>query len=314
MVMHSDVIAREHTDRLAAVDALLPGSVPFEGAENAVVLGVEAGDSAASGLARKIEVGRDSPKAPWRALNEHRLDVQLAGPRPAAALDALLTRWDEHLRAAATPGDTETSAVVPRASRDAAGAAELLHHGFAPVRVVAVRPAERLNPGGPPATPGVKIRRAEPGDLDIAVALALELHTYDAQFGTVNLREGVEEILAKDLNEQLHRPEPPLWIAELYGRPLGMVNIQLPEETGWINDRVAAERVGYLSSLAVAEAARSSGVGTALAAHAHQVLDEVAADVVLLHHALANPLSAPFWWMQGYRPLWTYWQRRPAVR
>ena len=312
--MHSDVIASGHAERLASVDALLPGSVPFEGSDTAVVLEVGSGESAAAGLASRVEVDRDSPKAPWRALTEHRLDLQLAGPQPAAALDALLTRWDEHLRAATTPGDTETAAVVPRASRDAAGAAEMLHHGFAPVRVVAARPAERLNPTGPPGTPGVKIRQAEPRDLDTVLALALELHSYDAQFGTVNLREGVEEILAKDLTEQLERPEPPLWIAELYGRPLGMVNVQLPGETGWISTRVAADRVGYLSSLAVAEAARSSGVGTALASHAHQMLDQAGTDVVLLHHALANPRSTPFWYTQGYRPLWTYWQRRPAVR
>ncbi|MEU4522708.1 GNAT family N-acetyltransferase [Amycolatopsis sp. NPDC024027] len=312
--MHSDVIATEHAARLAAVDSLLPGSTPFEATENAVVLEVATGDSAASALASRVQVDRDAPNAPWRALTEHRLDLQLAGPQPAAALDALLTRWDEHLRAVAEPGDTETAAIVPRASRDAAGAREMLHHGFAPLRVVAVRPAQRLVPATPLATPGVKIRRAEPGDLETAVELGMELHSYDAQYGTVNWRTGVEEILAKDLAEQLKRPEPPLWIAELYGRPLGMVSVQHPGDTGWISGRVAASRVGYLSSLAVAEAARSSGVGTALATHAHHVLDEEGADVVLLHHAAANPLSTPFWYAQGYRPLWTYWQRRPAVR
>jgi hypothetical protein len=25
-----------------------------------------------------------------------------------------------------------------------------------------------------------------------------------------------------------------------------------------------------------------------------------------------NPLSAPFWSQQGYRPLWTTWEARPA--
>ncbi len=312
--MHSDVIATEHAARLAAVDPLLPGSSPFEAAESAVVLEVATSGSAASGLASRIQVHQDAPNAPWRALTEHRLDLQLAGPQPAAALDALLTRWDEHLRAVAERGDTETAAIVPRASRDAAGTREMLHHGFAPLRVIAVRPADRMIPAGPRGTPGVKIRRAEPGDLETAVELGLELHTFDAQYGTVNFRKGVEDIMAKDLAEQLNRPEPPLWIAELYGRPLGMVNVQHPGETGWISDRVNASRVGYLSSLAVAETARSSGVGTALAAHAHHVLDEEGADVVLLHHAAANPLSTPFWYAQGYRPLWTYWQRRPAVR
>jgi hypothetical protein len=31
----------------------------------------------------------------------------------------------------------------------------------------------------------------------------------------------------------------------------------------------------------------------------------------LLHYALMNPLSAPFW--MGYRPLWTGWEVRPAA-
>ncbi|VVJ24152.1 Uncharacterised protein [Amycolatopsis camponoti] len=312
--MHSDVIATEHAARLAAVDPLLPGSSPFEAAENAVVLEVATGTSAASGLASRIQVDQGAPNAPWRALTEHRLDLQLAGSQPAEVLDALLTRWDEHLRAVAERGDTETAAVVPRASRDGAGAREMLHHGFAPLRVIAVRPSERMVPATPLGTPGVKIRRGEPGDLETAVALGMELHSYDAQYGTVNWREGVEDILTKDLAEKLNRPEPAVWIAELYGRPLGMVNVQHPGETGWISARVAADRVGYLSSLAVAKEARSSGVGTALATHAHHVLDEEGADVVLLHHAAANPLSTPFWYAQGYRPLWTYWQRRPAVR
>jgi hypothetical protein len=32
----------------------------------------------------------------------------------------------------------------------------------------------------------------------------------------------------------------------------------------------------------------------------------------LLHYEQTNPLSAPFWSRQGYRPLWTSWESRPA--
>ena len=32
----------------------------------------------------------------------------------------------------------------------------------------------------------------------------------------------------------------------------------------------------------------------------------------LLHHSQVNPLSAPFWYRMGYRPLWTSWEARPA--
>ena len=34
--------------------------------------------------------------------------------------------------------------------------------------------------------------------------------------------------------------------------------------------------------------------------------------VTLLHYEQVNPLSGPFWHQQGYRPLWTTWEARPA--
>ena len=311
--MNSHAIAAGHAERLATVDVLLPEMPALEPAEDSVSLSATEGDSAAAGLSVRTEAGPDSVDSPWRALVEHRLDARLTGPRPEAALDALLTRWDEHLKTVAPAGDVETAATVVRPSRDSPGSAELLRRGFAPVLVIAVRPADRRAATGPPATPGVHIRPAEADDLETAVGLELELQRYDAQFGSVTLREGAKEAITANLAKELGRENPTLWIAELYGRALGMVRVQFPDETSWIRGRVAAERVGYLSSLAVAEAARSSGVGTALAAHAHQVFDDCGTEAVLLHHALANPRSTPFWYAQGYRPLWTYWQRRPAV-
>jgi hypothetical protein len=35
--------------------------------------------------------------------------------------------------------------------------------------------------------------------------------------------------------------------------------------------------------------------------------------VTLLHYGQVNPLSAPFWSQQGYRPLWTVWEAMPAL-
>ncbi|MFI5605954.1 GNAT family N-acetyltransferase [Amycolatopsis sp. NPDC051903] len=312
--MHNDVTATGHAARIATVDALLPAPLPFEVHGDTVLLSAQVGDTTAAGLATSTELGPDSPQSIWRALAEHRLEVQLAGPDPAAGLGALLTRWDEHLATIARPGDLECAAVLSRPSRDTAGTTELLRHGFAPVGVIAVRPAQRMAAPGPATTPGVCIRHATPDDLGTAMRLMLELQRYDSQFGKVTVRPGIEELVSKELQRQLERPESQVWIAELYGKALGMVVLQMPDETTWIKHRVAAERIGYLSSLAVAEAARSAGVGTALAAHAHQVFDEAGADVVLLHTAVPNPRSTPFWYAQGYRPLWTGWQRRPAVR
>ncbi|TNC28648.1 GNAT family N-acetyltransferase [Amycolatopsis alkalitolerans] len=313
--MDTEAIAMAHATRLTSSDPLLPASDPFRGrGVEAGRFWAECGESVAGGFASRTEVTPQSGDSLWRALVEHRLTLQLAGPEPGDAFAGVLTQWEDYLRDVAPRGDWETAAVVPRPSRDPSGSAELLRHGFAPVRVLAVRPADRLTTPGPSTEPGVRIRPAEARDLDTAVELYTELQRYDTQFGLVTLRENAGRLLADDLTGQLGRTEPTMWIAELYGRPLGLLRLEFPPETGWIAPYVAAGRVGYLSSLHVAEAARSSGVGTALAAHAHQLFDEVGVEAVLLHHALANPTSTPFWYGQGYRPLWTYWYRRPAVR
>ena len=44
----------------------------------------------------------------------------------------------------------------------------------------------------------------------------------------------------------------------------------------------------------------------------HQAADESGVAVTLLHYEQVNPLSGPFWHQQGYRPLWTSWEARPA--
>ncbi|MEU6641050.1 GNAT family N-acetyltransferase [Saccharomonospora sp. NPDC046836] len=307
--MDIDVIVAEHTKRLAAADALLPKPqswAPGEGTR------LSARDGVA--LATRSRIAAGAREALWRPLTEYQLDVRLAGADPGVPLGALLAEWEELLSEAADEPDS--AAAVTRPSRDTVGCAELLRHGFSPTRVLAVRPADRLG-SGPPAVPGVRIRRAEPADLNTLVRLRLELRRYDAQFAVVTLRPGEERVLTdatRELIGTVSSGVPALWIAELYGKPLGFVHVQLPPRSDWAGEYVAAERVGYLAVLHVAEEARSTGVGTALAGHAHQLFDEEGIEAVLLHHALANPRSTPFWYAQGYRPLWTTWYRHPAAR
>lgn len=312
--MNAEAIATEHAARLNAVDSLLPLSEPLDTFAEGPNFEVTKGDSGATGRSAHTQVTADIGYSLWRTLQEYRLSVRLAGSQANELLGDLLVRWDEYLAGVAAPGDWDTAAVVVRPSRDTIGSAELLRQGFAPVRVLAVRPADRLAAPGPSTEPGVRIRPAEAADRDTAIWLHTELLNYDAEFGGVTVRAGATEILAAEVDAQIGRGNPTLWIAELYGRPLGLLQIQLPPESDWVSSYVRADRVGYLSTLSVAEQARSSGVGSALAAHAHQLFDEAGAEAVLLHHALANPRSTPFWCSQGYRPLWTYWQRRPAVR
>ncbi|WP_019814930.1 GNAT family N-acetyltransferase [Saccharomonospora saliphila] len=322
--MDTETVTTEHAKRLSTLDPLLAPPAAWDG-ESGTRLRVPDG----AALATRSVVDPDSEAALWRPLCEYRLDVRLAGDDPGAALHALLDRWetllaDGHGTGRQGPEGTggtdgydtdelDTAAVLTRPSRDGAGTDALLRHGFAPVRVLAVRPAAR-HTGGPPAVPGVRIRHAVPADLDTAVRLQLELRQYDTGFGATAFRPGARDLITERTRELLARdtPVPSLWIAELYGTPLGLVHIQLPPESDWIAGAVASDRVGYLPSLNIAEASRGTGVGTALADHAHQLFTEAGVDVVLLHHALANPRSTPFWYAQGYRPLWTSWYRTPA--
>ena len=52
--------------------------------------------------------------------------------------------------------------------------------------------------------------------------------------------------------------------------------------------------------------------GAALAACLAAEAQAASVSVILLHYAQVNPLSAPFWSQQGYRPAWTSWEAWPA--
>jgi GNAT superfamily N-acetyltransferase len=70
---------------------------------------------------------------------------------------------------------------------------------------------------------------------------------------------------------------------------------------------VAYTVLGYVSPRE-----RSAGVGAALTACLHAEVDPAGVAATLLHYEQLNPYAAPFWSRQGYRPLWTIWEARPA--
>ena len=57
---------------------------------------------------------------------------------------------------------------------------------------------------------------------------------------------------------------------------------------------------------------RASGIGAELVAQLHTDIRAAGVPVTLLHYEQVNPLSAPPWCQQGYRPLWLSWEARPA--
>lgn len=76
----------------------------------------------------------------------------------------------------------------------------------------------------------------------------------------------------------------------------------------------SAAPAAYLMVGVVSAAERGRGVGEALVARAHQEFDAAGVAVTLLDYEQYNPLSVPFWSRQGYRPLWSFWEVRPAAR
>ena len=62
----------------------------------------------------------------------------------------------------------------------------------------------------------------------------------------------------------------------------------------------------------VAPSVRGTGVGGQLVDEYHAAADAAGVGLTLLHYELLNPRSGPFWSQQGYRPLWTCLEARPA--
>ncbi len=260
----------------------------------------------------------DSLDLTWGAARRFELTACLDGPDVAASLDPLVQSWREHVNAQPGSDDADSAAVITWPSRDVGGVRTLLHHGFAPLAVIAARrrgdAAADIGhlPGGRAQEAGLSIRRAGPGDLDALVRLGLEVIRFDAQVSAVTERPGTANALRDEFSGLLAAPQPWVWLAELGGTAIGMLAAEPPAAARWIAPLVSTAPVAYLLLMGVAAEQRGSGVGAALTAMFHGEVDAAGVGVTLLHYAQVNPLSAPFWSQQGYRPLWTVWETAPA--
>ncbi|MEU4741402.1 GNAT family N-acetyltransferase, partial [Actinosynnema sp. NPDC023658] len=84
------------------------------------------------------------------------------------------------------------------------------------------------------------------------------------------------------------------------------------EPGNWTSTRLPHGRWGYVNCVSVLPGARGTGVGRQLMAHAHRELARLGTVGTYLYYNPPNPLSSVFWPRQGYRPLWTMWEVRPA--
>jgi GNAT superfamily N-acetyltransferase len=301
--------------RWRAADPLLPDPVvPGPGAGCGMLFTLPAADGRprAVGACEHWHGAPGSLELTWGAARRFQLAVQVGGPEVAAALDGLLGLWRVHLAGVAGADDPDSAAVVTWPSRDVDGIETLLRRGFAPRGVVAVRrePAHRSarpDPVGPAVT-----RRAGPRDVDAVVSLGLAVIRYDAHFGGVVERPSTAAALRAEAVGMLSGPEPWIWLAERDETAIGALIAERPAATQWIAPMVGRAPVAYNMLTFVSPADRGAGVGAALVGRFHDAAQSADVPVTVLHYEQTNPLSAPFWGQQGYRPLWTSWEARPA--
>ena len=309
-------INRAVARRWHAIDPLLPdpSTVPAGCSEPLVVTG-ENGRLAGLGVCVHQHIPPQSLNQTWGAADRFTLVPRLAGPDVMALTDLLLAQWRDHLAGIGATRGPDTSASVVWPSLDVTGVRALLRHGLQPLTVIAVRtrPATAARAGGPPrGAHGVTIRAAGPADEEQVLDLELRLIRYDMQFGGPVWRTNTARLVREEIRVSLARPASRTWLAERNGRAVGLLVAQTPKEAGWIAGMTSAPEAAYLQTMFVDQAERGTGIGAALVRQLHARLDGAGVDVTLLHHSQVNPLSAPFWYRMGYRPLWTSWEARPA--
>lgn len=323
--------------RWQAIDPLLPApTVRTIGCNAELVVAGSAADTAALGACEHCVWTPTSFDLSWGRARRFELNARVAGRDVATALDTLLTLWRDHLAGVPGADATETVAVVTWPSRDIEGAATLLRRGFAPLAVIAVREtgrhrgalmtgtARRVADGhgaagfseadtrDGAAPNGLRIRRAGPADIETVVGLGLDVLRFDAHFGIVTKRPGTADELRLQVAGLLAEAGPWTWLAERDGAPIGMLAAKHPESAGWVAPMVRHAPAAYTTLLDVLSGERGRGVGAALVARLHREAEAAGAAVTLLRYEQLNPLSVPFWSRQGYRPLWTLWEVRPA--
>jgi hypothetical protein len=319
-------ISKAVGSRWQSLDRLLPAPADLEqdgcGAQLRV-LGSD-GELVAAGSCRHWEVEPGSLELTWGTATRFELTCLVAGHTAAAVrdgLDRLLPLWRDHLRDLDSPPGDDSAAVVNWPSRDIGGVEPLVRRGFAPLAAVAARAAgasalaapEDRAPEEHASRAGIRVRRALPADLSALVELGLEAIRFDAHFGGVRERQSTSAALAKEFEEMLCDPQPWIWLAERGEQPIGMLAAEKPQQAAWIAPMTGSSSAAYVLLAGVAAGGRAHGVGAALTACLNVETRAAGVPVTLLHYAQVNPLSAPFWSQQGYRPLWTCWEARPPA-
>jgi GNAT superfamily N-acetyltransferase len=299
--------------RWHTIDPLLPdpATLPAGCGEPLVVTG-DNGRLAGLGVCVHQHIPPQSLNQTWGAADRFTLVPRLPGQDIEAPADLLLAQWRDHLAGVGATRGPDTSASVVWPSLDITGVQALLRHGLQPLTVIAAR----TRPKGPPPAPrrafGVTIKEAGPADEEQVLDLELRLIRYDMHFGGPVWREATTRLVRDEIHGSLARADSWTWLAARNGRAVGLLVAQPPQDAGWIAGMTSLSPAAYLQTMFVEGQERGTGIGAALVRNLHAKLDGMGVAVTLLHHSQVNPLSAPFWYRMGYRPLWTSWEARPA--
>ncbi|TDV42589.1 GNAT family N-acetyltransferase [Actinophytocola oryzae] len=296
------------TTRFERIDPLLPpAALPPEG--DVLTAALPDGDRVAAVLSHSsFEPGTATTL--WSALELYELHP-LLGAAAGDGMDALLREW-RHVLDHLAPG-SDSACLLTWPSRDAEAARPLLAHGFTPLTSIAVRTVRAGTPKARAPQAGVTVRLATPADLEAVLALELAELAYSALVGAAVLRPDAEAVKRVALAGHFEQGDL-IWLAERDGVVTGVAHCRLLDvtATGLTGTLVRPGRWGYVNCVSVAEGARGGGVGRELMAVAHHELHARGATGTFLYVNPPNPLASVFWARQGYRPLWTSWELRPA--
>jgi GNAT superfamily N-acetyltransferase len=304
----ADALLQAQTTRFELVDPLLPPVAPPPDG-HVLTAALPDGDRVAGVLTHsKVEPG--TPTTLWSALEMWELHP-LLGATGGAGMEAVLREW-RRIMARAEAGE-DSACLVTWPSRAVDAAQPLLAHGFTPLTNMAVRLVRAGTQVRRAPQAGVTTRLAGPGDLDTVLRLEITEMEYSAQVGAAVVRPDAESLKRAALATHVERGDP-IWLAERDGVVVGLVHCRLMDvAAGTLTaTRLRPGRWGYLNCVSVADEARGSGVGRELVAVAHHELQRQGATGTFLYYNPPNPLASVFWARQGYRPLWTSWELRPA--
>jgi GNAT superfamily N-acetyltransferase len=299
----ADPLFAAHRARFAAVDALLPPAAPPAEGERLDAATAD-GTRVTAVLQRQRLAPGDVPML-WAAADTWQLFPYI-GATGTEGADLLLRALKGRLETEETGDDSACVVVWP--SRDAEAIRAFLDHGLVPLGALGVRTAPPVE-----AESAVTIRRAGPGDFAAALELAAATFDYTGLVAAPR-RANTADLLAPALREALDAGEPGVWLAEDNGEVRALAHC------AWIDvppgseaaEMLPSGRWGYVNNVVTAPGERGGGFGRALMARVHREFHEADATGTYLYYNPTNPLSSVFWHRQGYRPLWTTWEVRPA--